>query len=214
MNTAHFPIQKHARVATLGENNVEIEKIWFVLHGYGYLAPYFVRKFEPIDDGKTLVVAPEGLHRFYQNGLSGRVGASWMTKEDRLTDIADNNHYLESLWTHYRNRYTEAKKGFIGFSQGAATMVRWFCQTNQLPDRVVIWSGSFPQDLDWFEDIPTLNQRPPTFVLGDNDEFFNEDQIKQQSNWLKSKNLNFETLRFQGGHDILPNPLQKIHQSL
>ena len=32
-------------------------------------------------------MAPEGLSRFYLEGFSGKVGATWMTREDRLNDI-------------------------------------------------------------------------------------------------------------------------------
>lgn len=214
MKITHHNIQKQARVALIGSETKTVERLWMVLHGYGQLATYFARKFEPIDDGNTLVVVPEGLHRFYLNGFSGRVGASWMTKEDRLTDIADNHHYLNELFEHCRSTHPEARIGIIGFSQGAATAVRWFCQAAHLPDRLVIWSGAFPDDLNWFDDIPVLNQRPPTFVLGDNDEFYDEDRIEQQSTWLKSKNLQFNTIRFKGGHDIDAETLVSIHHSL
>lgn len=214
MKITHHPIQKQARVALVGSEATAIERLWIVLHGYGQLATYFARKFAPIDDGKTLVVVPEGLHRFYLNGFSGRVGASWMTKEDRLTDIADNHHYLNQLFEHYRSAHPSARIGIIGFSQGAATAVRWFCQAAHLPDRLVIWSGAFPDDLNWFDDIPVLNQRPLTFVLGDNDEFYDEDRIEQQSAWLQSKDLKFNTIRFEGGHDIDPETLVSIHHSL
>lgn len=214
MKITHHNIQKQARVVLLGSESDAVERLWIVLHGYGQLATYFARKFEPIDDGKTLVVVPEGLHRFYLNGFSGRVGASWMTKEDRLTDIADNHQYLNQLFEHYQSAHPKARIGIIGFSQGAATAVRWFCQSAHLPDRLVIWSGAFPDDLNWFDDIPVLNQRPLTFVLGDNDEFYDEERIEQQSVWLQSKNLQFNTIRFKGGHDIDPETLISVHHSL
>jgi hypothetical protein len=60
-----------------------------VTHGYGQLAKTFIRRFEPIMDAQTLVVAPEGLSRFYWGGFDGPVVASWMTREDRLDEIAD-----------------------------------------------------------------------------------------------------------------------------
>ena len=62
------------------------KKVLYVLHGYGQLAEFFVRKFRELGD-EYLIVAPEGMHRFYLQGSSGRVGASWMTKEDREQDI-------------------------------------------------------------------------------------------------------------------------------
>ncbi len=211
METQHIEITHQARIATLGTTQ-NVRHIWIVLHGYGYLATYFIRNFEPIDDGETLIIAPEGLHRFYRDGLSGRVGASWMTKEDRLTDIANNNRYLNTLWEKYKTNYPEAQIGVLGFSQGAATAVRWFCQAPHLPDRLIVWAGSFPEDLNWFEDIPTLNHRPLTFVLGRNDPFFNEEKIEHQISSLRSKGLEFNVVRFEGGHVIDPNTLISLHR--
>ncbi|MBM3915983.1 MAG: hypothetical protein FJ349_00025 [Sphingomonadales bacterium] len=56
------------------------DKIIFALHGYGQLGQFFFRQFNILNDNWGIVV-PEGPHRFYLEGSSGRVGASWMTKE-------------------------------------------------------------------------------------------------------------------------------------
>jgi len=214
MKTDHVAIQKSARISLLGEPSAKTEKLWLVLHGYGQLAPYFIRKFQSIDDGKTVVVAPEGLHRFYLKGYSGRVGATWMTKEDRLTDISDNHAYLNQIWNYFTALCPNARLGLIGFSQGAATAVRWFCQTPSPPQKLIIWSGAFPEDLNWFEDIPTLNRVQPTFVLGDNDEFYDESRIAEHTAWMISTGLDFNVIRFTGGHDIHADTLLDIQHSL
>ena len=58
---------------------------------------FLLKKFENLNDGSTLIIAPEALNRFYIDGTYNRVGASWMTKEERITDIKENNEYLDSL---------------------------------------------------------------------------------------------------------------------
>ena len=63
---------KTFRYETLNEEKSP-KKIIYALHGYGQLSKYFIRKFESISDD-YLIVAPEGMHRFYKNGNSGRVG--------------------------------------------------------------------------------------------------------------------------------------------
>jgi len=214
MNTLHLKVSYNSRIATLGDENNTILKVWIVLHGYGQLATYFVRKFEAINDGNTLIVAPEGMNRFYLNGFSGRVGATWMTKEDRLTDIENNRHYLSEVFSHYKNKYPNAVFGVLAFSQGAATAVRWFCHQQPKIKQLIIWSGSFPEDLNWFEDVEKLNRVPLTFVLGDNDEFINETQLQQQSNNLKDKGLRFNIVRFKGAHDLDADTLKEMHRSL
>jgi hypothetical protein len=71
-------------------------KILVALHGYGQLAQFFARKFAALDQSFGIIV-PEGPHRFYLEGSSGRVGASWMTKEWREQDIEENTRYLLAL---------------------------------------------------------------------------------------------------------------------
>ena len=71
-------------------------KLLIVMHGYGQLAKYFSRKFHSCPSS-YYIVAPEGPHRFYKQGYSGRVGASWMTKEAREVDIKDNLNWLNAL---------------------------------------------------------------------------------------------------------------------
>jgi predicted esterase len=214
MITQHIVISQKARVVSVGEETSNIEKIWLVLHGYGQLARYFALKFEAIAVDNTLVVAPEGLNRFYLNGFSGRVGATWMTKEDRLTDIENNHHYLSVVFEQYKTKFPNAKFGIIAFSQGAATAVRWYCHAQPQIQQLIVWSGSFPEDLNWFEDVQKLNKVPLTFVLGNRDEFIDETKLAQQSQFLRYKGLNFNLLRFDGGHDIDLKTLFEVNHLL
>src|ERR1051325_10016453 len=50
--------------------------------------------------GRRRLVAPEGLSRFYlsERATERRVGASWMTREDRLAEIADYLGYLDAVY--------------------------------------------------------------------------------------------------------------------
>lgn len=96
VETRHLAIRRHARYALLGTTGAP-SQLWFGLHGYGHTAPRFARYLEVLDDGSRLVVAPEGLHRYYLDHEARKVGASWMTSEDRLTDIDDYVAYLDRL---------------------------------------------------------------------------------------------------------------------
>ena len=81
------------------EGNLKTAKtIWIVLHGYGMLAEFFIKKFNPILNTETCVIAPEGLSKFYSKGFYGRVGATWMTKQNREDEIEDYINYLDQLY--------------------------------------------------------------------------------------------------------------------
>ena len=95
-----FKIQttKSARYFQIGELNSMTKNVWIVLHGYGMLPEYFIKKFECIANKETVIVAPEALNKFYLKDNYSRVGSSWMTKVERHDDIQDNINFLNSIY--------------------------------------------------------------------------------------------------------------------
>src|SRR5258708_36620736 len=91
MDAHHLPVGRTARYYTLGPIGAATRQVWFACHGYGQLAERFLQRFEPLDDGAHLIGAPEGLSRFYlsDNPRERPVGATWMTRKNRLQEIAD-----------------------------------------------------------------------------------------------------------------------------
>lgn len=215
MKQVDIEITKTGRYFVSTEPSKKIKQLWIVCHGYGQLANYFLKWFEPIFNEETLVVAPEGLHRFYWNGFSGNVVASWMTKEERKTDINDYVRFLNQVADEILNQLPKnVQINILGFSQGTATVCRWINDGKIKPDNLIIWAGAFPDDIDYFENKELFNSINIKFAVGDKDEFYTEEVIEKEFNRLNNKELNFEIIRYQGGHKILPNPLEKIAQSL
>ncbi len=107
-------VNKSANFVTHGNPNTA-KIIVFALHGYGQLAEFFVRKFNVLNETDYFIVAPEGLHRFYLKGASGRVGASWMTKQERQSDINDYINYLDDVWLKINSEYNFEKKYYLVF---------------------------------------------------------------------------------------------------
>ena len=104
MSKNYLDVTKRAKYYQIGNANSSIKKVWMVFHGYAMLSEFFIKKFNVLDDGETLIIAPEALNRFYITENFSRVGASWMTKEDRENDIIENNRYIESLYQNIVNQ--------------------------------------------------------------------------------------------------------------
>jgi len=123
----HLSVPRSARYFTIGADPRTAREIWFVFHGYGQLAGRFLRHFVSLDDGQRAVVAAEGLSRFYlESDARDKVGASWMTREDRLAEIDDYVHYLDVVFAEVtRERPPAGGIHVLGFSQGTATASRW-----------------------------------------------------------------------------------------
>lgn len=183
------------RYATSGDRSARV--LLYVLHGYGQLAPFFIRKFDFLND--CFIVAPEGMHRFYLSGSSGRVGASWMTREERMDDIQDNCNWLMELHRKLTADHTYDKTIILGFSQGGATAARWHNDPRMKSDHLIMWASVFPPDLS---PVNTLkeNSGMNLFILGDNDPYFNSDQQKEAKEFYSL--LQFKTIDYSGNHDI------------
>ena len=186
-----------ARYFTLGAPERATD-VWFVCHGYGQLAARFLERFRPIERRDRCIVAPEGLSRFYlsEHAAERRVGAAWMTREDRLHEIDDYVRYLDAVYA----RVAPAQNGVtaLGFSQGTATVCRWAALGSARIDRLILWGGEVPPDLDLKRlRVPTL-----TLVYGTRDEFFTPKVVAANEARLREHGIPYELRSFDGGHEI------------
>lgn len=205
----HLDVRRTARYWTLGDEKGAGD-VWFVLHGYMQLARRFLRRFESLYTGGRLVVAPEGLSRFYVRSGGGRhgaasvVGASWMTREDRLAEIADYVAYLDGLSDRI---VAEAADGahvtVLGFSQGVATASRWVTQGEMRPDRLVLWGDFLPPDLDMERAAAVCQGVDVVLVRGSEDGALESaDLAAAESERLAEAGLTARRLDYLGGHEI------------
>jgi predicted esterase len=197
-----------ARYHTLGEVSDSTKAIWFVLHGYGQLARYFLKNFEILQQHNIVVIAPEGLSRFYLENFDAgkgrtndRVGATWMTKENRLTDIRNYIAYLDSLYSHVVSR-SNISVTILGFSQGAATASRWAISSGIKFEQLIIWAGVFPPDMDFAAASDKLKGKSINFVYGTKDPFLTDSSFAQFEEIRKKLDVQVEVKTFEGGHEM------------
>ena len=204
-----------ARYFKLGETNSNTEQIWFVLHGYGQLAPYFIKKFSVLKEHGITIIAPEGLSRFYleniQDGTrkNDRVGATWMTKENRTMDIHNYNQYLNSVYAH-EVRNINAPVTVLGFSQGSATASRWVLDNKVRFDRLILWAGLFPTDMDFSAGHALLKDKEVVAVYGNQDPFLTDARFTEMRLLIDKLRVNIKEVVFNGGHDIDRETLLQI----
>jgi predicted esterase len=200
--------KKTYRYFTWG-NAEKATKLVYVLHGYGQLAEYFIRKFHVLPE-EYFIVAPEGMHRFYLKGSSGRVGASWMTKEARESDIKDTINWLDELNQLIYSKYIFDKKIILGFSQGGATAARWQFNGRVSANHLILWASVFPPDLQLEKEVKATQSSRNYFLIGKKDEYFSE--IEQQKMLEFYSSINYESIQYDGNHDINENVLLDLIQ--
>ncbi|MBE0591895.1 MAG: phospholipase [Gemmatimonadales bacterium] len=212
MQEHHLTVPCTARYFTLGAPSPATRQVWFVCHGYGQLADRFLNDFVVLEDPQRYLVAPEGLSRYYVNHSKREVGASWMTCEDRLADIANHVRYLDVLYDQiFRTlRRTQVAVTVLGFSQGAATAARWISHGRAIADRLILWGELLPPDLDLDSAWGKLEDARLTFVAGRDDAYVDQSRLAEWEALLLDRDIPFETVRYDGGHWIDPVVLRSL----
>ena len=212
MQKHQISIQKTAHYVTIGELNEKTENVWFVIHGYGQLAEYFIKKFKVLDDGKTVIIAPEALSKFYLKEFSGRVGATWMTKYERDSEIKDYINYLNQLYKTVIKDFDVKKLriNILGFSQGTATVARWCMNETIKYDRLILWAGYFGNGIQDIIDPIKLIDKAVALCYGKEDEFLVKINIQEYERDIQKVIPHVHIHTFEGGHTVDEELLLKI----
>lgn len=207
-----------ARYYKLGAITPYTKKVWFVIHGYGQLAQYFIKKFSVLENPETCIIAPEGLSRFYLEDVTKRsqsgnnkVGATWMTRENRLMDIENYLTYLNAMYTKEIPEDFGGQVTLLGFSQGGATVSRWALDGKINFHRLILWAGLFPNDMDFDKGTSLFKKKEVIEVYGDQDPFLTDDRLGEMKDLNKKLNLEPTLVRFNGGHEIDQQTLLQLH---
>jgi predicted esterase len=219
----HIEVRRTARYYTHGAFSSDVREVWFIIHGYGQLAEYFIRHFRGLtNDGTRVIVAPEGLSRFYVKEWT-RVGATWMTREDREHEITDYVHYLNSVadetFGHLREHGIErehVRVVTLGFSQGVTTLARWLLRGNITSNWLLCWGGSLPSEIDLQQNREFLNGLKPVFVSGTEDEFITPELLLTHRTAVEAAGVEMAFVSFDGGHvmnvEVLADVVEKYGQ--
>ncbi|GIV26840.1 MAG: esterase [Bacteroidia bacterium] len=197
---AFISTTKTASISLLG-NPETARYFWLVLHGYGQLAENFQKHFSDWNLNEHYIILPNALNYFYLKSGKGDVGASWMTKYEREKDISDNNHYLNQVYEQLILPHKKQQSFFvIGFSQGAATLIRWLAMENLLPDKIILWGAVFPPDIEQEKYLEKLKQIEWWYFIGTEDEFISNDEKEKQKHFFQSHQFNIHWIEYEGKH--------------
>jgi len=209
MKIKSIQVSRTARYVLSSEPSKEVKNLWIVCHGYGQTATGFLNSFKSIFSKETLVVAPEGLSKFYWDGFNGKVVSSWMTKENRENEINDYVNFIEDVLNEIIPKLNNKLVcNAFGFSQGTSTISRWANRTKIKLNSIHLYSGQFPDDLleKWNKKIlPKLQ-----FHIGNKDSFIKELELLKTKSKLNNHKIDFDLHTYKGGHKIDFNHLESI----
>ncbi len=218
MHEHHLQVARTARYFATDARIESATELWIVCHGYAQLAGRFLRHFESIADDHRLIIAPEALSRFYvdspggYHGAEARIGATWMTREDRLAEIGDHVSYLDLLLQEL-----ERQRGAplppvtaLGFSQGVATVGRWLSLGVSRAERVIAWGSSLPADVTPDARGLLLHGARLTLVIGERDQFVTPERVTAELARLDALGATYDVIRFPGAHEMNAGVLRQL----
>ena len=221
IRTESLAVRRTALVAMLGPEGRAlggVRELWYVLHGYAMRAAAFLEDFRAVADESRLLVAPEALSRFYDGTLApgahknAPVVASWMTREERESEIADYLAYLDAVHAMLTARLggAAANVTVLGFSQGGATAARWVASGRVNAARLVMWGSALPPELDLAEPGSALRSAETVFVVGAQDGFVTPKIVAAEVERMRAASFPCVQLSFDGGHRLDDEVLRRL----
>ena len=213
--TTHLEVRRTARVIMLGDPSPSVRQVWIACHGYGQLAADFAVQLSALHSLERLVLAPEALNRFYLEDHGGAhgpdhpVGATWMTREERIQEIDDYCAYLDAVYDMALDRLTSAPVVIaLGFSQGASTASRWAARGTRPVNHVVLWGAGLAAEL---EPRPRLfGDASLTLVAGTRDRNVSAGAVASERARLDGAGLAHAVEQFEGGHRLDDQTLLRL----
>jgi predicted esterase len=168
-------------------------------HGYAEGADAQLARMRAIPGAdRWLLVAIQGLHRFYQR-RANEVVASWMTRQDRELAIADNLVYVAGVVDAVADEWPgSGPLVFTGFSQGVAMTFRAAAASRCRIDGVIAVGGDVPTELD----APALGRMGRVLICrGARDEWYTTSKFDTDIGRLRAAGVAVTPLAFAGGHE-------------
>jgi len=168
-------------------------------HGYAETAETQLDRLRQIPAAdRWLLVAIQGLHRFYQRRTNDVI-ASWMTRQDRELAIADNLAYVNAVVDAVAREWNAPRQvAFGGFSQGVAMAFRAAVSSPMPVAGIVAAGGDVPPEID----RASLGRVGAALVCrGTADEWYTSAKFDHDVRRLREAGVRVRSLEFDGGHE-------------
>ena len=177
------------------------ESAWVLVgfHGYGEHAEAQLARLEAIPGAERWrLVSVQGLHRFYER-RTDTVVASWMTRQDRDTAIADNLAYVARVIdAAIAGRAGPRAIVFAGFSQGVAMAFRAASLPGPCQRHVIAVGNDIPPELT-ASDLARLDS--VLVCRGADDPWYAAAAFERDCERLKDAGTVFQAVVVPGGHE-------------
>lgn len=199
---------------TINELTAKTKNVWMVFHGMGYLSKYFINYFSELDSEENYIIAPQAPSKYYQDKGFKHVGASWLTRENTITETENILNYVDAV-------FEKELSGLIpnlivlGYSQGVSIATRWVARRKLQCNILILHSGGIPTELQ-ANDFEFLKENAQVIYLyGNKDQYITEARKTEEhlkGSMLFKNRLTIEV--FDGIHEVNKPFLLKISNEI
>ncbi|SRX75957.1 alpha/beta hydrolase [Aequorivita antarctica] len=188
--------------STLNTLTEKTKNVWMVFHGMGYLSKYFISYFSELNAEENFIIAPQAPSKYYQGKNFKHVGASWLTRENTITETQNILNYVDAV---FGKELSDVKPNLIvlGYSQGVSIAMRWVASRKIQCDTLILHSGGIPNELQT-QDFEFLKPTAQVIYLyGNKDQYITEARETEEK--LKGSKLFQNRLKievFEGIHEV------------
>ncbi len=194
-------VQRTARYFLSKPIDENIKQVIFLFHGYAQNADAFLEYCSSLENDETVLVAPEGLSKFYWKDFTSAPASSWMTSLERENELIDTMQYLDQVLMEVKSQLPKEDLVFhcLGFSQGAATASRFACNPYLNSRNLFLYGGAPAHDLNWKALPQALNFH---LVYGKKDPLVSASQVEKVQGLIASKKFEVNAFAYDGKHKI------------
>ncbi len=198
----HAPARVHGRYV-VRPARAGARAAWLVgFHGQGETAMAFMESLARIPQGGAwLLASVQGLNRHYTR-RGQEIVASWMTSEDRELAIADNVHWVDTVFERLEQEFGPPRAIVVaGFSQGVAMAHRVAQLGRRRCEGLLTTGGDVPPE------FVTAAPRPWPVVLaatGAADAWYTPHRLEADVAALRAQGADARAFVFEGGHEWSP----------
>lgn len=216
MEKKKISISRTARYYQSGLISNKTKNLWFVFHGYGMLAKFFIKKFQYLVDKETVVIAPEATSRFYLDGKYERVGSSWITKVEKEDDIIDNINYINLIYKNIVEKigHNNFQLNIIGFSQGGPMACRWIMDEDITINSIGFWGSDIPEEYLTESYKEKWGRFKTSIIIGKKDHIIPIEYRIKFKKTVDNYGLNYNLIEYDGDHRVLENILIEYSKTL
>lgn len=161
-----------------------------------------MKYFEGLDPEENYFIAPQASSKYYVPTQFSYVGASWLTKENTMKEVANVMRYFDEVLKS-ENLPKDINLIVIGYSQGVSVAMRYVARRKLKCSQLALMSGGIPKELAPKDFEFLKGKTKVSLIYGTEDQFMDSERMAYEAHRaLDLFDNDVEIVPFEGNHMV------------